>query len=153
MNLEEWLVSLRFSLHQQILGISGEQVCLRLGFLLYQTPRVCFMITMRYCLLCKYHILHLAYYLLDHHLPRAILMPFFHLALLQYLSQSEYLKGINMYVSILKAYTSYASPKWDCFKRWLIRVCVPYGSLFPQRTWCYIINKNKTHHITTWILC
>ncbi|CAL9235635.1 unnamed protein product [Arabidopsis halleri] len=29
----------------------------------------------------------------------------------EYLSQSEYLKGIDMYVSILKAYTSYASPE------------------------------------------
>ncbi|KAG7573705.1 N-acyl-L-amino-acid amidohydrolase [Arabidopsis suecica] len=29
----------------------------------------------------------------------------------EYLSQSEYLKGINMYVSILKAYTSYALPE------------------------------------------
>lgn len=125
--LEERLVSLRSSLHQQILGTSGKQACLRLGSHLYQTPRACFMITMRYCLHCK-----CAYYFGGSSSPPMINFQclFFHLDLLQYLSQSQYLKGVDMYVSIIKAYTSHASPERECVKRWVLKAYVSQSSLF-----------------------
>ena len=45
--LEVKLVSLRFSLHQQMLATSGWLAFPPLGSLPFQTPRVCFMTTMR----------------------------------------------------------------------------------------------------------
>lgn len=164
--LEGILVSLRFSLHQQILGISEKQACLPLGSLLYRTPRVCFMIIMRYCLLCKHYIavilsetmnrrgasFSFAYYLVDHHLlgeiSNAIL--------------SSCLFAVSESIWVLEGYWYVCIDPQGlhiiCFTWMRVFQEMSYKGLcstqfpLPQHTWCYIINKNKTHYAICMLL-
>jgi len=97
---EVGLVSQRFSLHQQMLATSGTLAFPRLGSLPFQTPRVCFMTTTR-CIFIYVSF----YWFIICQFPNAGGF----CDLLQYLGKAEYLKGIDVYVSIIKAYASYES--------------------------------------------